>query len=437
MKVKDMNNPPPPSPTPEAGRAALKALLADRSLLPALKALHAELGDTFNLAFPGFRAVVLAGPEASRFVLVEARKSLVWRNPADPVTKLLRHGLLVEDGESHAELRRKISPMLHKRMLPVYLGKMLRSTDQVLEAWEPGSTVDMLVEMRRVALLIIIDSLFDVDFSPHLDRLFPAILKMLAYISPGVWLVWPKAPRIGYKRAIQQVDEYLYGLIAERRASGTGGEDLLSRLAADPEMTDDLIRDQMLTMLIAGHDTSTALLAWALGLMGKHPQVLQRAVDEVDQVMGIDLPSLEHMDQLQYLGQVIDETLRIYPPIHIGNRHLAEDLDFQGYRLPAGRRLMYSIYATHHDEKHWNNPEQFDPDRFAPGVKPQPYTFVPFGGGPRNCIGAAFAQVEAKVVLARILQRFKLRLLQEDFRVYMGATLEPRPGVLMQVSPRR
>jgi cytochrome P450 len=437
MKVKDMKHTPPPSPTPEAGRAALKALLADRSLLPALKALHAELGDTFNLAFPGFRAVVLAGPEASRFVLVEARKSLVWRNPADPVTKLLRHGLLVEDGESHDELRRKISPTLHKRMLPVYLEKMLRGTDQVLEAWEAGSSRDMLVEMRRVALLIIIDSLFDVDFSPHLDRLFPAILKMLAYISPGVWLVWPKAPRIGYSRAIQQVDEYLYGLIAERRASGTGGEDLLSRLAADPEMTDDLIRDQMLTMLIAGHDTSTALLAWALGLMGKHPQVLQRAVDEVDRVIGTDLPSLEHMDQLQYLGQVVDETLRIYPPIHIGNRHLAEDLDFQGYRLPAGRRLMYSIYATHHDEKHWNNPEQFDPDRFAPGVKPQPYTFVPFGGGPRNCIGAAFAQVEAKVVLARILQRFKLRLLQEDFRVYMGATLEPRPGVLMQVSPRR
>jgi cytochrome P450 len=437
MKVKDMKHTPPPSPTPEAGRAALKALLADRSLLPALKALHAELGDTFNLAFPGFRAVVLAGPEASRFVLVEARKSLVWRNPADPVTKLLRHGLLVEDGESHDELRRKISPTLHKRMLPVYLEKMLRGTDQMLEAWEPGSSRDMLVEMRRVALLIIIDSLFDVDFSPDLDRLFPAILKMLAYISPGVWLVWPEAPRIGYSRAIQQVDEYLYGLIAERRASGTGGEDLLSRLAADPEMTDDLIRDQMLTMLIAGHDTSTALLAWALGLMGKHPQVLQRAVDEVDRVIGTDLPSLEHMDQLQYLGQVVDETLRIYPPIHIGNRHLAEDLDFQGYHLPAGRRLMYSIYATHHDEKHWNNPEQFDPDRFAPGVKPQPYTFVPFGGGPRNCIGAAFAQVEAKVVLARILQRFKLSLLQEDFRVYMGATLEPRPGVLMQVSPRR
>jgi cytochrome P450 len=346
MKVKDMNNLPPPSPTPEAGRAALKALLADRSLLPALKALHSELGDTFNLAFPGFRAVVLAGPEASRFVLVEARKSLIWRNPADPVTKLLRHGLLVEDGQSHDELRRKISPTLHKRMLPVYLEKMLHSTDQVLDAWAPGSSRDMLVEMRRVALLIIIDSLFDVDFSPDLDRLFPAILKMLAYISPGVWLVWPAAPRLGYSRAIQKVDEYLFGLIAARRASGTGGEDLLSRLAADPEMTDDLIRDQMLTMLIAGHDTSTALLAWALGLMGKHPQVLQRAVDEVDRVMGTDLPSLEHMDQLQYLGQVVDETLRIYPPIHIGNRHLAEDLDFQGY-TPAGRAQIDVLDLRH------------------------------------------------------------------------------------------
>jgi cytochrome P450 len=112
------------------------------------------------------------------------------------------------------------------------------------------------------------------------------------------------------------------------------------------------------------------------------------------------------MDQLQYFGQVIDETLRLYPPIHVGNRKLAEDLDFQGYRLPAGRRLMYSIYATHHDEKHWKDPERFDPDRFAPGLNAYAYTFVPFGGGPRNCIGASFAQVEAKAVLARILQRY-------------------------------
>jgi cytochrome P450 len=436
MKPMNMTPSPPPTPGPQAGRAALKALLEDKSLLPALKALHDELGDTFDLAFPGFRAVVLAGPEAGRFVMVEARKSLVWRNPQDPVTKLLRHGLLVEDGESHDRLRRLISPSLHKRMLSVYLGKMLRGTDQVIETWEPGRQLDLLVEMRKVALLIIIDCLFDVDFYPHLDRLFPAILRMLAYISPGLWLVWPSAPRMGYARAIQEVDEYLYGLIGERRQRGIDGEDLLSRLIADPEMTDDLIRDQMLTMLIAGHDTSTALLAWALGLMAKHPHVMQRAVSEIDQVIGKEPPGLEHMDQLQYLGQVTDETLRLYPPIHVGNRKLAEDLDFHGYRLPAGRRLMYSIYATHHDKKHWTDPERFDPDRFAPGVKAQPYTFVPFGGGPRNCIGAAFAQVEAKVVLARILQRFEFTLLQGDFRVYMGATLEPRPGVMVKVRPR-
>jgi cytochrome P450 len=432
-----MTNSLPPSPTPQAGRAALKALLEDKSLLPALKALQKELGDTFDLAFPGFRAVVLAGPEASRFVLVEARKSLYWRNPKDPVTKLLRHGLLVEDGESHDRLRRLISPSLHKRMLPVYLDKMLHHTDQVIDAWQTGSSLDMLVEMRKVALLIIIDCLFDVDFSPDMERLFPAILRMLSYISPGVWLIWPNAPRLGYASSIQQVDEYLYGLVAARRAKGTDGDDLLSRMVADPEMTDDLIRDQMLTMLIAGHDTSTALLAWAFGLMGKHPEVMERALAELDQVIGKELPGLEHIDQLQYLGQVIDETLRLYPPIHVGNRKLAEDLYFQGYCLPAGRRLMYSIYATHHDEKYWENPERFDPDRFAPGVKPHPYTFVPFGGGPRNCIGAAFAQVESKVVLARILQRFELTLLRDDLRVYMGATLEPRPGVFMKASPRK
>ena len=427
----------PPTPTPQAGRAALKALLADKSLLPALKALQNELGDTFDLVFPGFQAVVLSGPEASRFVLVEARKSLIWRNPNDPVTKLLRHGLLVEDGESHDQLRRLISPSLHKRMLSVYLGKMLRNTDQVIGAWEPGRSLDMLVEMRRVALLIIIDCLFDVDFSRDLDRLFPAILRMLSYISPGLWLVWPSVPRIGYARAIQQVDDYLYGLIAERRERDVVGEDLLSRMVADPGMSDDLIRDQMLTMLIAGHDTSTALLAWALGLMAKHPQVMQRAFAEVERVVGKESPGMEHMDQLQYLGQVIDETLRLYPPIHVGNRMLSEDLDFQGFRLLAGRRLMYSIYATHHDERHWPDPESFEPERFAPGVKAHPYTFVPFGGGPRNCIGAAFAQVEAKVVLARILQRFELNLLRDDFHVYMGATLEPRPGVFMEASPRR
>jgi cytochrome P450 len=203
-------------------------------------------------------------------------------------------------------------------------------------------------------------------------------------------------------------------------------------------LDDGLIRDQVLTMLIAGHDTSTALLTWAWWLMGDHPAVLARARREVDEVLGAEPPTAATLPALPYLERVINETLRLYPPIHLGNRVAATDLEFGGYRIPAGRRVLYSIYLTHRDPACWPDPERFDPERFHPEQKQQrpAYTFLPFGGGRRNCIGFAFAQVEAKVVLARILQTTDLHLAQRRIRVHMGATLEPRPGVQMRVAPR-
>jgi cytochrome P450 len=141
---------------------------------------------------------------------------------------------------------------------------------------------------------------------------------------------------------------------------------------------------------------------------------------------------------MTYLGQVIDETMRLYPPIHIGNRIAATELHYDGHRIPAGTRVVYSIYLTHRHEAHWSDPERFDPERFGPqaGQKPPPYAYLPFGGGPRNCIGAAFAQVEGKVVLSRIIQNFELTLTGNKVHPHMGATLEPRPGVMMHVRPR-
>jgi cytochrome P450 len=134
------------------------------------------------------------------------------------------------------------------------------------------------------------------------------------------------------------------------------------------------------------------------------------------------------VDSLVYFKQVIDETLRLYPPIHVGNRVSAEDLSVCGYDIPKGERVMVSIYATHHDETHWPEPERFDPERFGPGKQHTPYSYLPFGGGARNCLGANFAQVEAKVVLARIFQRYELTLTRPRVHIHMGATLEPRPG---------
>jgi len=428
----------PPTPSGSTGLQALQALLRHKTPLAALEVFHQDLGDIFQINMPGFRPVVLAGPEAGRFVLVTARHKLRWRAEGEPVTRLLRHGVLVADGAAHDELRRQMDPALHRQMLAGYVAQMWQLTDRVTGRWESTHPLDMLVEMRRVALLILMQTLFGVDFGPHLERLWQPVLRTIAYISPGAWLLWRNIPRPGYKKALQQLDAYLYQIIRERRAAGAPTDDLLGLLVSAPGMSDDLIRDQMLTMLIAGHDTSTALLAWTLYLLGRHPEILARVQAEVDDVLGSALPDYTQVNRLKFLDQVVKESLRLYPPIHASMRVAADDLNFQGVHIPAGTRLLYSIYLTQRQPQYWPQPEQFDPERFGPTQNQHrpAFTYVPFGGGPRNCIGATFGLVEAKVVLARIFQRFNVKLVQPNIHPHMGATLEPRPGVLVQVNRR-
>lgn len=181
----------------------------------------------------------------------------------------------------------------------------------------------------------------------------------------------------------------------------------------------------MLTMLIAGHDTSTSLLAWTFALLGQHPDVHQRVVQEVDA-----------LEKSPLLDQVIKESLRLYPPIHIGNRRVAEEMQFSEGSVPAGERMFYSIYLSHRDPSIWENAENFCPERFAHGRKTPPFAYVPFGGGPRACIGAAFGQAEARLVIARLLQTYKFEFTNHKIHTHMGATLEPRPGVKMKVTKR-
>ncbi|MDT8304438.1 MAG: cytochrome P450 [Anaerolineae bacterium] len=431
---------------PETGLKVLGGLARERSLLTALEIMRAEVGPAFQITLPGFQPAVLVGPESNRQIMVSQREQFHWRSPTDPVTKLLRHGVLVEDGETHAYLRGQMEPVLQKPHVIQHVPAMLAETDRVLDEWVDGSVQDMLVEMRRAALLIFMRTLLDVDFGPDLERMWQPILRTIKYISPGLWIIWPDMPRPGYQQALAQMDDYLYGVIRARRQalaaapdeqSGAAATDLLTHLVRIPEMSDDLIRDQILTMLIAGHDTSTALLAWTLYLLGQHPDVMARARLEVDNVLGEGDPDLEATNSLYYLEAVIKETLRLYPPIHVGNRIVAEDTAVTGYELRAGTRVMASIYLAHRDERYWDAPETFRPERFERGAeRPPAFTYVPFGGGPRACIGAAFAQIETKVVLARILQQFDLHDMGRRVKPYMGATLEPHPGVFMRVQRR-
>lgn len=422
-----------PAPRPDGllSLKALQAMIRERSVLAAIEVFHQGLGNIFQLALPGFNAVMLVGPEAARFVLVTSRDDVRWRSEGDPVTHLLRDGVLVIDGDYHDRIRNLMNPSLHRQMLTQYAEAMVACTDQICGTWKSGNTYDMLVEMRKIALLILVQTLFKVDFHPQLERLWQSILKTLAYISPGLWMLWGSIPRPGYQKALTDMDDYLYQVIDIRRQDNHR-EDLLGALI-DAGLDNGVIRDQLLTMLIAGHDTSTALLSWAFYLLGKHPDAMQRARAEVQQVIGNGLPGIEHAHQLPYLGQVIDEALRMYPPIHLGSRIAARDLEFDGRQIKAGTRVVYSIYLTQHMEVYWPSPHVFQPERFATGIKHEPYTFLPFGGGPRNCIGAAFSQVEAKLVLARLLQKFDFDLQINRAYAYMGATLEPRPGVPMKV----
>lgn len=415
------------------GRQALAALIRERSLLGPLKVLYSRVGRVFRIPLPAFHPYVVGGPEANRQVLVTERGKVRWRN-TDPVTDVLGHGVLVVDGAEHERYRAAMSPALHPSVLPEYAGTMIAAADRVSAKWLDDRAIDMLVEARKIALLIVMQTLFGVDAWDDLDRIWTPLLKTIARISPGAWILWRAIPQPGYRGQLARLDEYLYGIIARRRA-GTARPDLLQHLI-EAGLDDRLIRDQMLTLLIAGHDTSTALLAWTFYLLGTHPGLHRELVAAIDEAIGVSLPGAAPGWQPPLLDHVIKESLRLYPPIHIGNRMVEQEMQFDGQRVEAGERLFYSIYLSHRDPEFWEKADEFCPERFASGRKTPPFAYVPFGGGPRSCIGAAFGQAEARLVLARLLQTHSFELLDKKVRPHMGATLEPRPGVRMRVQRR-
>ncbi|MCE7860530.1 MAG: cytochrome P450 [Chloroflexi bacterium CFX2] len=410
--------------SPELGRAALRSLIQEGSPLGPLKVMAKYVGRFFQIPIPGFRPYVVFGPEAARKVLVTDRNKLLWRN-TDPVTDLLRRGVLVTDGEEHDHYRSLMETPFHPSQLSKYNEMMLQQTERVISTWQDGQTVDMLVEGRKIALLIIMQTLFNKDAWNDLPKIWKPILKTIAYISPGAWILWRKMPRFGYGKSLKAFDDYLYSIIDERRKGERRIQDFLQHLI-DAGLSDDIIRDQMLTMLIAGHDTSTALFAWTFALLGQHPEIHEKVIREIDHAEG----------KYQLLDNVIKESLRLYPPIHISNRRVAEEIEFAEGKIPAGERMFYSVYLTHRDPTIWENADQFCPERFAHGRKTPPMSYIPFGGGPRACIGAAFGQAEARIVLAHLLKKFRFEFTGHPIHAHMGATLEPRPGVRMKVFRR-
>lgn len=437
---------PRPIPTPDGivGLKGLRAILGNSlNALAALQVFHAELGDVFRANLPNFRPVIVAGPEACRWVLTDARADLRWRIEPQPITDLLHHGLLVTDGPLHDDMRVELGDhgaALHLQQIGGYADAFDWGAQQVLAGWRSGETVDLLVEVRKMALLGLMQALFDVDFRPHLARLWRPVLILMGYISPGLWLVWPGAPSPGVAAARQAMDAYWYRIIAERRAllaaePARPRHDMLSMLIRAGH-DDSMIRDQLMTMLTAGHDTTTAALAWVFTLLAQHPDVQQRLCAEID-AQAPDAASVGG-PALPCLDAVYQETLRLYPPAHMGGRVAARDLEYDGYLIPEGTRVFYSIFLTQRDPHVWGNDAGvFRPERVQEQPKLyRPYTFLPFGGGKRNCIGKPFADLMSRVILIQVLREFNFTPVGAPPHMHMGATIEPRPGVRVKLRRR-
>jgi len=415
---------------------ALGILLRQRSLLEALEPLRAEMGDVFLLSGPGLQAAVIAGADPAREALVTLRHAFSSRLASDPIARWLRGGMLVADGAAHDTARRMAEPFFRADFLRSRAGSMLRCVDRAITAWPDGAVVELSAAMRRLALEILLETLFDLP-AEVAEWLWDPLQAARAYIAPGLWLLWPGLPRPGYAGPLRQLEERVRAIIRQRRSEG-GSDDLLSAWVRAPHMGEEEVRDQMMTMLIAGHDTVGAWLAWTLAWMAWHPEIQALARQEVDEQLHGNPPDPIALGRLPFLQAVGYEALRLFPPIPVLNRRALIPLTIGGVPIPPGMRVMISIYTIHRHPGLWEDPGRFDPARFMrrDGEDGKGFRYLPFGGGPRFCIGAPLAKLEGFLVMARMLQRVIWEPVPPAPRPRLRATLDPWPGVWVRIRRR-
>lgn len=400
----------------------------------------------------GSRAVVLClRPEHVRALLVEQASRVTPLGIAPLLTEFLGDGLLTSDGDFHHEQRRLIQPAFHRRRIDGYAATMVGYTEEMLEGWEPGAEIDLSRAMATLTLRIVARALFSVDLEADaagaaLGRAFHDLIESL----PQGFGLLPRLRRLdlpftGYRRhlaARRRLDAYVYDLIARRRAAGDDTGDVLAWLLdagdGDDAMTDRQIRDQTMTLFAAGHETTANALSWSFYLLSENPAVRDRLLAELAAVLAGRAPTVADLPRLTYLDWVATESMRLYPPAWTQGRVAREPLELVGYRFPAGTRFMFSQWVIHRRPDIWGDADVFRPERWDPeaGEKPPQWAYFPFGGGPRTCIGMPFAQMELRLLLATILQRYAPRLVSGHPVVpWPRITLRPKYGMRMILEP--
>lgn len=362
---------------------------------------------------------------------------------------VLGEGLLTSEGDLWRRQRRLMQPVFHRRSVAAFGRLMTDETLAMLDRWRPGEPLDVAAEMSRLTLNVVTGALFHSyagDEPEVIGRAVGTLVEEISYrfqvpIYPPRYVPTRRNRRMN--AAQQTIDRAVYRIIQERRA-GTDAEDLLSLLmhTRDEEtgeaMSDRQLRDEAITLYLAGHETTANALAWTFYLLARNPEAEHRLRAELDEGLGGALPTAGDLPRLPYARMVVEEAMRLYPPVWITNRQAIAEDEICGYHVPADQVVMVCPYVLHRHPDYWEHPEEFDPARFAPGqARDRPrFAYFPFGGGPRQCMGRDMALVEAQLILATVLQRYRLRLANDRaVEPVPAVTLRPRGGLPMIVKP--
>jgi cytochrome P450 len=402
-------------------------------------------GDVTFMRLGTHRVYLLSHPDHVRHVLQDHAHAYAKRPPAVRVRGLFGDSMTVVDGDRWRERRRGAQPAFRPAQHGQFASVVTRATGEMLERWRPlaerGEPVDAVSEMRRLTQTIIIRACFGDIGATEVGTLSHALDVAVSHVDRRLWSAfgWLEVPTPAsrrYHRALGAIDAFVSQMVSEARRSAPPPQSLLGALLASPAagepLTDADLRDELKAFLVAGHTTTAAALAWTWYVLSGHPDVREQLEEECGALPGGRAPGVETLPDLGYTRRVIQEVLRVYPPTWLTARMSVEDVALAGYTIPAGAIVLLSPYVTHRHPTVWEAPEVFDPDRFTPAraVARPALAYFPFGGGPRHCIGSAFATTEMQLIVAAVAQRYRLtRVPGVRVTPVAGLTLRPSPAV--------
>ena len=409
-------------------------------------------GDVVRMRFLYLTVHFLYDPNHIEYVLsTNARNFIKSRSLRSPFFKrLVGKGLLTSEGEVWKRQRRLAQPAFHRQRISAYGDVMVEYTQRMLSTWKPGEVRDIHRDMMRLALEIVVKTLFNADVSNDADKVGDVLSRLVKPFASQATLKWiadnrlPTPTHRSFNHDANEIDAIVYRIIEARRTSGVDQGDLLSMLLAahdedGSQMTDRQLRDEVMTLFLAGHETTALTLSWAWYLIANNPEVEQKFHQELDQVLGGRAPTAEDLMQLKYTEMIAKESMRLYPPAYGVGREALEDCEIGGFRIPRGSQVFMFQWVTQRDPRFFPEPDEFKPERWTEDfVSALPkYAYFPFGGGPRICIGNYFAMMEVVLLMATIGQRFRFSLVQDQpVDLFPAMSLRPKEGIKVLVEAR-